>query len=102
MQGWGDLLASDVFCMKKAYALLRPNISKVPWCDLIVQNLVTPRAKIILWLALRDRLATRERLQVYCEDLELNCVFCTQDIENQEHLFFNCLITREAWRALIR
>jgi len=61
-----------------------------------------PKRKVFFWLALKDRLSTRELLKR--KEMELqsyNCVLCHQDVEESlHHLFMDCLFAKTCWNML--
>ena len=59
---WRDQHISGKFEAAPIYKLIRPLVAKVQWSDLVLNTIATLRAKFILWLALWNRLATKDRL----------------------------------------
>lgn len=96
-----DILGMEEFHMRAVYRLLRPALPRQPWSGLVMRNLATPRAKFVFWLAARRRLATKDRLQQFCDIPDPSCVFCHVVSESIDHLFFSCSHIRAAWEALL-
>ncbi|KAG7556378.1 Endonuclease/exonuclease/phosphatase superfamily [Arabidopsis suecica] len=60
----------------------------------------TPKYSFITWIAFRDRLATGDRLVKWNAAANGGCVFCDEDIETRNHLFFSCSYSAQVWSAL--
>ena len=78
-----------------AYASLRPQGSAVPWEKTVWEQWSLPRNNFILWLAMLGKLRTRDRLRFIHTDTF--CIFCRQEEESHEHLFFGCRWTSSLW-----
>ncbi|XP_048501464.2 uncharacterized protein LOC104897645 [Beta vulgaris subsp. vulgaris] len=65
----------------------------------IWNRLSIPKHRFILWLALKQRLMTRERLAKMGITECTDCCLCGVDTETHEHLFFECGFSR---RCLIQ
>ena len=57
-----------------------------------------PKAAFCMWLAIRERLGTQDRLYSY--DPNNKCLFCRNFLEDHNHLFFKCRVTSQLWRFL--
>ena len=53
-----------------------------------------PKHRFIAWLAMRNRLQTRERLFKYNVIHDDCCLICGQQWENVTHLFFECTYSK--------
>ncbi|KAL1223760.1 hypothetical protein V5N11_020313 [Cardamine amara subsp. amara] len=49
-----------------------------------------PRFSFATWLALRNRLPTRDRLRGWGMDVPSSCLLCSNGLETHDHLFFSC------------
>ncbi|XP_058749012.1 uncharacterized protein LOC131621968 [Vicia villosa] len=78
--------------------LAQPN--DVDWKGLLMGNYARPRAKMMLWLACHDRLATKDRLVKFGMIKDVKCEFCEEN-ENLQHLFFECKGTNGIWRGVL-
>lgn len=74
---------------------------KVTWSKLMYSNVVRPRAKFTTWLACLGRLPTKERLARFGVSTDGQCVWCGH-IENDQHLFFDCVCTKAIWTHVLR
>ncbi|XP_060190658.1 uncharacterized protein LOC132619924 [Lycium barbarum] len=76
------------------YIAMLPQLPKVPWKSLTLHAGIHPRYKFILWLVMRRRLATVDRLLKFGINVPLTCVFCNTYDETLLHLFFDCPATQ--------
>lgn len=64
--------------------------SEVPWYDLVWHNLMIPKYAFLMWLIVKNRLFTRDRMSTFGIQTSLNYLLCANDNESVQHLFFNC------------
>ena len=83
------------FSIKAAYKSLAPNSNKVVWHKLVWYPQFIPKASFILWLAIRGRLGTQDRLHI--SSTNPKCLLCNNQMETHNHLFFNCSVTSSIW-----
>ena len=57
-----------------------------------------PRHAFILWLAIMAKLKTRDKLRIIPPDFL--CVFCRQEEQTRNHLFFACHWTSLLWGTI--
>jgi hypothetical protein len=57
--------------------------------------------KLHMWLALKDRLWTADRLEERGLQHPPRCVLCCQEAETIEHLTLQCSYSREVWYGLL-
>ena len=72
---------------------IREKNHKVPWHHLIWSTPHIPRHSFILWLAIRERLNTKDRLLSWGMAIDPTCVLCGGTLESIDHLFFQCPFT---------
>ncbi|XP_052623753.1 uncharacterized protein LOC128129113 [Lactuca sativa] len=70
----------------------------VPWYDLVWYNNCIPRNSFILWLAVLNRLKTRDRVRGWEVAGNLLCPFCDNMPDSHNHLFFNCEYSSRIWK----
>ncbi|KAJ6294296.1 hypothetical protein OIU76_022390 [Salix suchowensis] len=58
-----------------------------------------PRQSIILWLAAKGRLRTKDRLPNNAEDDGI-CMLCRREGETHDHLFFHCGYSKKVWNMI--
>ncbi|KAL0287461.1 UNVERIFIED_CONTAM: hypothetical protein Sangu_2690300 [Sesamum angustifolium] len=78
-----------------AYEYFRPKLPKQPWKAFIWKAFIPPKYSFILWLGIRERLATRDRLAFLHEDP--TCSLCINSKESAKHLFFECPFSSYVW-----
>ena len=90
----GKLITRDV------YEIMRSSRGpKKPWMSMIWKRFVPPKFSFSVWLACRNRLATRDRLH-YLHLNDVTCPFCKHENESHSHLFFACNFTRQIWAQI--
>jgi hypothetical protein len=68
-------------------------------------NNVPSKVSIFCWQLLLEKLPTRKALfnkGIITNYHERYCVFCFKEHEDINHLFFNCNVSEEVWRAIFR
>lgn len=53
------------------------------------------------WLAVRNRLSTRDRMQSWGVQIPPLCLLCALEPETKQHLFFDCEFSKEVWLPFI-
>ncbi|KAK2649163.1 hypothetical protein Ddye_016652 [Dipteronia dyeriana] len=69
---------------------------KIVWFP---QNI--PRMGFVLWLAIKGRLSTLDRVQRYDPQVVTTCVLCNSQAETHAHLFFECFYSKAIWTQLL-
>lgn len=60
------------------------------WLDAVWHPLAVPKCSFLLWLALKNRLLTKERMLNFSMTTDLMCVLCNSQLETNAHLFSTC------------
>ncbi|XP_057461129.1 uncharacterized protein LOC130751551 [Actinidia eriantha] len=81
-----------------AYEYFRPRRAKLAWPKIVWQSFIMPKHSFILWLGLKEKLMTRDKLQGVIEDI--SCPLCNAAAESIEHLFFSCRIANKIWTKI--
>ncbi|XP_021765922.1 uncharacterized protein LOC110730425 [Chenopodium quinoa] len=87
--------------ISKVYSKIRPQPDKVSWKRLVCNNQASPKSIFITWMALKNRMVTKDRLiqwHINCDPL---CFFCQNCVESVAHLFFSCSYSREIWQKIL-
>ena len=79
------------YVSSETWELLREKEETVRW-KLVWFPLAIPKQAFILWLAMQDRLITGG----YKGDVK--CLFCHNQTESREHLFFECSFSYRVWK----
>ena len=53
-----------------------------------------------MWLAIKGRLSTLDRLQKWGNCIVNRCYLCMKEAEDLEHIFFKCDFSREVWEKV--
>ncbi|GFZ10426.1 hypothetical protein Acr_21g0010250 [Actinidia rufa] len=84
--------------VKASYEFFRPKAMRVHWTKVVWHRSMQPKHSFILWLSLKERLLTRDKLMEQIEDT--SCVLCGNPKESVSHLFFHCTIVRQIWAEI--
>ena len=84
--------------IQAAYDFLRNKAQHKFWAKIVWHPCLVPKHGFILWLCVKSRLLTRDRLLF----LETNreCPFCNREEESAAHLFFLCPFTAAVWAQI--
>ncbi|XP_020249282.1 uncharacterized protein LOC109826672 [Asparagus officinalis] len=109
--------------LSSLYKLFSHNTSKVRWSNTVWGGLNYPKHSFICWLAVQNRLQTKDRLMkrgivnenmcTLCSRLQTKdrlmkrgivnenmCTLCSGQ-ENRDHLFFDCPFSSEIWNQVM-
>ena len=75
---------------------------KPAWTCLMYSNAARPKAYIIMWLMMNQKLSTVDRLVRQGLEVDKTCVLCKKADETTEHLFPQCQFARMLWESLMR
>ena len=68
------------------------------WPKFVWNSYIPPRQSFILWLGLKGRLLTKDKLQSFIEDQ--TCPLCRSENETIDHLFFHYRIGSQIWAKI--
>ena len=77
---------------------MRTSVNQVSWCSLVWFPGRIPKAAFILWLAVRGRLGTLDR--IHWSTYSPICFLCGSEQEIHEHLFFTYQASRHIWETV--
>ena len=83
---------------KLAYDYFRQKTTKLVWPKMVWHKSITPKHSFMLWLGLKDRLLTKDKLQGIIEDQI--CPMCRTEAETVNHLFFQCSVGGQIWNHI--
>jgi hypothetical protein len=93
--------SSGQFSSKSCYrAFFMGSITFEPWKRLW-KTWAPPKCKFFLWLAIRNKCWTADRLQKRGLDYPEVCPLCDQDSENIQHLLCTCIFGRQFWYYIL-
>jgi hypothetical protein len=89
------------FTTKSAYeAFFAGSITFVPWRRLW-NSWAPAKCKTFLWLAIRNRCWTADRLRKRGLQHPARCVLCDQEEEDVQHILTTCVFAREFWFTIL-
>ncbi|XP_039000807.1 uncharacterized protein LOC120126781, partial [Hibiscus syriacus] len=80
---------------------LRVHKTKVLWHRIVWFPLHIPKLNIISWMAILDRLPTRNRLIKMGIASDELCILCNEIPENRNHLFVHCTYATSLWNTIL-
>ena len=86
------------FSIKSAWDSIRTHKEMVEWYNLIWFTGRIPKTAFCLWLAVKEKLGTQDRL--FPNDPNMTCFFCRHSTEDHNHLFFRCSATSQIWKNI--
>ena len=92
------LSPSGGYTNKSAWDLVRAHYPSVSWKHSVWFPGSIPKTAFILWLAIRGRLHTQDRLHIPI--LDPHCLLCGNCLETHDHLFFACLASNSIWHSI--
>ncbi|XP_009602894.2 uncharacterized protein [Nicotiana tomentosiformis] len=96
-----DVAAMSNYSIKKVYGLCRGEFQKIPWRRLICNNAGLPKWLFILLLALQRRLQIKERIACWANIKDMECVLCSKENEDIDHILFEREYAKQVWSKLL-
>ncbi|XP_050938813.1 uncharacterized protein LOC127148660 [Cucumis melo] len=90
------------FSIASAWEAVRPRGGRVLWDGLLWGGGNIPKHSFCAWLAIKDRLGTRDRLHRWDSSVLLSCILCQGGMESRDHLFFSCSFGGDVWSRVLR
>ncbi|XP_062118867.1 uncharacterized protein LOC133832558 [Humulus lupulus] len=84
------------------YSYIHPSLDKVHWSKEVWGRLNTPKHSFIFWLAVHNRLNTKDRLKRHGVLDQSECLFYGVVEESCEHLFFNCQFSLSCYHQILQ
>ncbi|KAJ0434468.1 putative reverse transcriptase zinc-binding domain-containing protein [Helianthus annuus] len=100
---WKDLDGKDsYFSSKEVWNNIRSRGDTVSWFNMIWFSQCIPRHSFHMWLVVRNKLKTQDRLMTWeagsATNLRLMCCpLCRYDRDSRDHLFFQCSFASQVW-----
>ncbi|KAJ9564713.1 hypothetical protein OSB04_000679 [Centaurea solstitialis] len=73
----------------------------VPWAKRVWFHQNIPRHSFILWLAVKEKLRTLDKLVVWNINQDQKCIFCLNYNESHSHIFVDCSYAKEVWLNML-
>ncbi|XP_021861687.2 uncharacterized protein [Spinacia oleracea] len=100
--GFDQFQHAGKYSIQKMYKHLRHYSSTVQWKRITCNSKATPKAIFVTWLALLNRLATKDRLVKWNLNVDKQCVLCQEKEETVQHLFFECNYSSSNWKVVLQ
>ncbi|KAJ9547121.1 hypothetical protein OSB04_019664 [Centaurea solstitialis] len=99
---WRGLHGAGVdFSVREACCSLLGPCPSITWTKYVWFKGHIPKVSFCLWTACHGRLPTQDRVNTWlCSQAPLCCVLCSNCMDSHDHLFFDCLYSKEVWRRL--
>ena len=98
---WQDKDGKNVdYSTKAVYNTLSQSGSKVEWHKVVWFSQCNPRMAFILWMAIRGKLQTQDRIMRWNNDPDMKCSLCKKVQDSHNHLFFECDFSKSIWGGL--
>uniref|UniRef100_J3N9Y1 Reverse transcriptase zinc-binding domain-containing protein n=1 Tax=Oryza brachyantha TaxID=4533 RepID=J3N9Y1_ORYBR len=91
---------SGEYTAKSAYVAQFAGRTRSHEADLIWNTWAPSKCKIMVWLLLKNKIWTADRLQVRGWPNEYFCQLYYRNLETPRHLFKDCLVTKQIWEEL--
>ena len=90
------------FSVRNAWNSFRVRDNEVEWFKLVWSSYCIPRHAIHMWLVMRKRLLTQDRMRQWDvgSNIDLNllrCPLCKVQPDSHDHLFFECAYSSQVW-----
>ncbi|GKA79747.1 reverse transcriptase domain, reverse transcriptase zinc-binding domain protein, partial [Tanacetum coccineum] len=92
------------FSVSQVWSSIRPRDVKVDWYDMVWFPANIPRHAINLWLIIKRKLKTQDRICSWdiSNSLASTCPLCEAIPDSHEHLFFMCPFSNDVWNHMKR
>ncbi|XP_022003175.1 uncharacterized protein LOC110900598 [Helianthus annuus] len=103
---WKDADGKDGhFSTWKAWNNIRNRENRVFWAPMVWFGQCIPRHSFHLWLVIKDKLKTQDRLSIWeagsATNLNLMCCpLCRNNRNSRDHLFFKCVFASKVWHEV--
>lgn len=100
---WVDKKGSTMkFTMSSVWKDVREEIDQVCWKNLVWHSHSIPKHTYILWLAVRKKLCTQDKLQRWYPNKTYECSLCEKGVDSHDHLFFKCEFAIRIWKSICK
>ncbi|GJR49738.1 sodium/hydrogen exchanger 6 [Tanacetum coccineum] len=94
------------FSVRNAWHTVRVRGNEVDWFKLVWSTYSIPRHAIHMWLVMRKRLLTQDRMRQWDvgSNIDLNllrCPLCKMHPDSHDHLFFECAYSSQVWAQVL-
>lgn len=93
---------NGVFTTSSAWRVIRDRGQIVDWHKVVWCTNYIPKHSVLAWRVMMKRLPTQSRLCKLKVLTNSQCVFCWNNRESLDHLYFQCSFTRSIWENILR
>ena len=98
---WRDKnMRCSSFRIKEVWKCMRIDYPSVDWYKVVWFSQCNPRMAFILWMAIKGRLQTHDRVMKWNNDPNMKCPLCKKVSDSHRHLFFECEYSGDVWKML--
>ena len=81
---------------------VRDDGNGVNWKNLVWYSHSIPKHAFILWLAVKQKLCTQDKLQKWYPNRQFECSLCKNEMDTHDHLFFKCDYAKMIWEKICK
>ena len=98
---WGPTGATSFSCAaaKEAIRVRGPTVS---WYNVVWFKGYIPQMAIIMWMAFRKRILTKNKLKMWGCIQKDTCCLCNMESEDKNHLFLRCTFSQKIWNTTLK
>ena len=89
------------FSIAEIWKVIWPRKEKVSWHKLLWSSLNIPRHAMVVWMAILNRLPTKDRLISWGMEVNGICCLCQNANETRDHLFVECSYSKGIWAMIL-
>nr|GEZ60312.1 hypothetical protein [Tanacetum cinerariifolium] len=93
---WKDIKGNLIdYKSKAAWEVINCQATEVNWNKVVWFSQCNPRMAFIMWMDIRRRLQTQDKVMAWSNDQNMKCPLCKMVNVSRNHLFFECDYSRE-------
>lgn len=93
---------TGIFTMSSAWRLTREIVPQVDWHKVVWSLCYIPKHSLLAWRVMLKRLPTQSRLCKMRILTSSQCIFCWNNNEYLDNLFFGCMFTSSIWERILQ
>ncbi|WZZ82901.1 hypothetical protein YC2023_103473 [Brassica napus] len=96
-----DGVKLQTFSSSKTWSIVRERQPICGWHKTVGFKGHIPKHALTMWVAVLDRLPTRNRLALWGMLTPISCCLCSSSDESRDHFFVECDFTKDLWRRML-
>ena len=96
-----DGVKLQTFSSSKTWSIVRERQPICGWHKTVGFKGHIPKHALTMWVAVLDRLPTRNRLALWGMLTPVSCCLCSSSNESRDHIFVECDFTKDLWRRML-